>query len=71
MPHFAFPLSPDGLIVQAVFGLNGADTAALVQTGRPIPRPVQVRGLLDIGSDATAIAPQPPAPTPFFRNDTE
>jgi hypothetical protein len=57
MPHFAFPLSADGLIVQAVFGLNGPDTAALVQTGRPIPRPVQVRSMLDNGTDATAVAP--------------
>jgi hypothetical protein len=57
MPHFSFPLSPDGLIVQAVFGLNGRDTATLVRTGQPIPRPVQVRALLDNGTDATAIAP--------------
>jgi hypothetical protein len=57
MPHFTFPLSPDGMIVQAMFGLNGAATAALVQTGQPVARPIQVRSLLDNGTDATAIAP--------------
>src|SRR5438128_638326 len=57
MPHFSFPLSPDGMIVQAMFGLNGSQTATLVRTGQSVPRPIQVRALLDNGSDATAIAP--------------
>jgi predicted aspartyl protease len=58
MPHFTFPLNADGMIVQAMFGLNGPDTATLVKTQQPVPRPVLVRSLLDSGSDATAIAPR-------------
>jgi len=58
MPHSTFPLSPDGLIVQAMFGWNGPDMAALVQAQRPVARPVHVRSQVDSGSDATAIAPQ-------------
>jgi hypothetical protein len=53
-----FPLASDGMVVQAVFGLNGPATAALVQSAQPIPRPVQVRTLLDSGTDITAIAPR-------------
>jgi hypothetical protein len=56
MPHFTFPLSPDGMIVEAVFGVNGPQTAAAVRTGQSIPRPVQARALLDNGCDTTAIA---------------
>ncbi len=58
MPHLTFPLNSDGMIVQAVFGLHGTDTAALVQAGQPIPRPLQVRTLLDSGANATAVAPR-------------
>jgi hypothetical protein len=56
MPHQTFPLSREGMIVAAVVGLNGVDTASLVQHGRPIPRPIQVRSLLDSGTDVTAVA---------------
>ncbi len=58
MPHFTLPLDPDGLIVQAVFGLNGPQTTSLVQAGQAIPSPIQVRALLDSGSDVSAIAPR-------------
>ena len=56
MPHLTFPLSSDGMIVEAVFGLHGPKTAELVQAGQPVPSPIQVRALLDNGSDTTAIA---------------
>jgi hypothetical protein len=57
MPHLTFALDPDGMIVQAVFGLNGFKTAALVQAGQPVPRPIPVRALIDSGADTTTIAP--------------
>lgn len=44
------------MIVVAVVGLNGIDTASLVQHGKPISRPIQVRSLLDSGTDVTAVA---------------
>jgi hypothetical protein len=56
MPHFTFPLSPDGPAVQGLVGLNDTDTATLVQAGQPIPRPVSIRALLDTANDVTAIA---------------
>jgi hypothetical protein len=58
MPHIKFALSADGMALQAMIGLNGPDTIALVQAGQPVPRPVQVRALIDPGSDRTAAAPQ-------------
>lgn len=56
MPHVSLPLSADGLIVEAVFGLNGPDTAMRVQAGQSVPPPIVVRALLDSGTDTTAIA---------------
>jgi hypothetical protein len=57
MPFFTFPLSPDGLAVHGLVGLNGPDTAARLQAGQPIPRPISVRALLDTACDMTTIAP--------------
>src|SRR6516162_5374383 len=57
MPHFTFSLSSDGMVVDAMFGLDGTKTTALVQAGQAVPRPVQARALLDNGCDRTAIAP--------------
>jgi predicted aspartyl protease len=57
MPHGTFPLSPDGIVLQAVFGLNGTDMTDLAQLGKSIPAPIQVRALVDTGSDVTAVAP--------------
>src|SRR4051794_26123584 len=57
MPHLTFPLSNDGPILEAMIGLNGPDTSALVQSAQPIPRPLQVRALIDTGADRTVIAP--------------
>jgi hypothetical protein len=56
MPHFTFPLSADGPIVQGLVGLNDRDSTALVRAGQPIPRPVSIRALLDTACDRTAIA---------------
>ena len=58
MPHLTLALNADGMIVEAVLGLNGPATAGLVQAGQAIPRPVKVRALLDCGTDVTAIAPR-------------
>jgi hypothetical protein len=58
MPHFTFPLSPDGPAVPGLVGLNDQASAALVQAGQPIPRPISVRALIDSATDLTAIAPR-------------
>ena len=56
MPHVTIPLGADGMIVEAVFGLQGSQTAALLQAQQPIPRPQHIRSLIDCGTDTTAIA---------------
>jgi hypothetical protein len=57
MPHLNFALSPDGMVLQAMIGLNGPDSAALIHAGQPIPSPIHVRALVDPGSDRTGVAP--------------
>ena len=57
MPHLTFALSADGMVVPALIGLNRPATIVLAQAGQPIPRPVQVRALIDSGCDVTAVAP--------------
>jgi predicted aspartyl protease len=55
MPHLTFPIHKDGLVVEAMIGLKGQATADLLRTGRPIPPPLQLRALVDTGTDATAL----------------
>src|SRR5947207_293456 len=57
MPHFMYPLSGDGPTVPGQVGLNDMRTAALVQTGQPVPPPVPIRCYLDTGCDFTAVSP--------------
>jgi hypothetical protein len=56
MSQLTFPVSPVGLTVPVWIGLSGTVTTALYGTGRPISPPIQARGLLDTGSDITAVA---------------
>ncbi|MCI0462492.1 MAG: retroviral-like aspartic protease family protein [Gemmataceae bacterium] len=58
MPHLSFATSRDGPALEVLIGADGARTAALHQAGAPIPRPLQVRALIDTGSDVTAVAPR-------------
>ena len=58
MPQLSFPISPDGLVVSALVGLSQTAMADLVQAGKPVPRPLQVRALFDTGCDLTALTPQ-------------
>jgi hypothetical protein len=56
MSQLTFPVSPVGLAVPVWIGLSGTVIAVRYGTGRPISPPVQARGLLDTGSDVTAVA---------------
>ena len=51
-------MSPDGPALEVVIGPEGAQIAALQQAGTPIPKPLQVRGLIDSAADMTAVAPR-------------
>jgi hypothetical protein len=57
MPSLNFPVSQAGLTVPVLVGLDGQATTALHAAGQTIPPPVLARGLLDIGSNATSVAP--------------
>ncbi|MCI0461540.1 MAG: retroviral-like aspartic protease family protein [Gemmataceae bacterium] len=57
MPYLDFATSPDGPTLQVLIGVDGNRTTALHQAGAPIPRPLQVRALVDTGADVTAVAP--------------
>jgi hypothetical protein len=57
MPKLAYPITQAGLEVPVLIGLDGQDTSDLVAAGKPIPLPVQARGLIDTGSGLTAVAP--------------
>ncbi len=57
MEHLTFPFSASGLELEVLIGLDGKTTSKLHAAGQPITRPVRARGLLDTGTDATAVAP--------------
>jgi hypothetical protein len=56
MPRLTYPVTPAGLAVPVLVGLDGKTTAALHAAGQPIPSPVHARGLVDTCSDLTAVA---------------
>jgi hypothetical protein len=56
MPQLTFPVTAAGLAAPVWIGFDGKKCTALMAAGKPIPPPVQARGLLDTGSDVTAVA---------------
>jgi hypothetical protein len=54
--QLTFPLTKAGLSVPVWVGVSGSASAALLSAGQPIPAPVQAQGLVDTGTDATAVA---------------
>jgi hypothetical protein len=58
MPHFTFPRSPEGYVLDVVIGLSTADIAALQAAGQPVPPHFHARALLDTASDMTAVTPR-------------
>ncbi|HYT91618.1 MAG TPA: aspartyl protease family protein [Gemmataceae bacterium] len=58
MPHLTFPTTADGPTLEVVVSLAGHQLAALQQAGAPFPRALPLRGLIDTGTDVTAIAPR-------------
>jgi hypothetical protein len=58
MPRLTFPITPDGLQVDVVVGLDAARAATLSNTGRAIPAPRQARALIDTGTTMTGVVPR-------------
>jgi hypothetical protein len=56
MAQLTFVLTRAGLAVPVWVGLTGQAVATLVTGGNQVPTPVGARGLLDTGSDLTAVA---------------
>ncbi len=57
MPQINFTLSPDGLLLPALLGLDASAMQDLQAQGQPLPRPLQVRGQIDTGSLVTGVGP--------------
>jgi hypothetical protein len=57
MPLLSFPAAQDGLAVPVFLGVDQQTAVALVAASAPIPSLVPARGLVDTGSDLTAVAP--------------
>jgi hypothetical protein len=55
MATLIFPVQKDGLLVDVLIGLDGATTTAHVVAGRPIPKPIRCRGIIDTGTDISAV----------------
>src|SRR5262245_21801589 len=51
-----YPISTDGLMVDAMIGMTGAAMAKLIAASRPLPAPILARALIDTGSDTTCCA---------------
>src|SRR5438105_14478776 len=56
MARLTFPVTRDGLSVPVLIGLDGYTLAARARAGQPAVAPVLTRGLLDTGSNPTAVA---------------
>lgn len=54
MATLTFPIDPDGLVVDVAVNLEAALLIPLRSSGGPAP--IQGRGLIDTGSDITAVA---------------
>lgn len=57
MPHLNFPVAPAGLAVDVRINLDGMTLNGLQAAGLPVPVSIAATGLIDTGSDITAVAP--------------
>jgi len=49
-------MRPDGLLVDIVVGMDAAGMVILQASGQKVPAPLQIVGVIDTGTDMTAIA---------------
>jgi predicted aspartyl protease len=57
MGQLSFPISADGLKVDVRVNLPSAALAALHASGQPVPWSIAAKGLIDTGTDISAVAP--------------
>src|SRR5688572_2195607 len=58
MPSFRVPVLTDGALVDVLIGFSQLEVRRLRLRGSPIPHPISVHALLDIGADSTCVDPQ-------------
>ena len=56
MPQLTFPITADGLSVDVRVTLDPASLASLHGGGQPVPSSIPGKGLIDTGTDITAVA---------------
>ncbi|MBL8797492.1 MAG: hypothetical protein JNM56_26565 [Planctomycetia bacterium] len=56
MSRLTFTARLDGLAVDVLIGLDGRTTTALHLGGQPIPPPLRASGVIDTGSDISAVS---------------
>jgi Aspartyl protease len=57
MAQLVFPITADGLCVDVRLNLDGAALHALHSAGQPLPNSIPATGLIDTGTDISAVAP--------------
>jgi hypothetical protein len=57
MAQLTFPITGDGLSLDARVNLDGATLHAFQGAGQPLPGSIAAKGLIDTGSDISAVAP--------------
>lgn len=57
MAHLRLPLTANGLTLPVMIGLPAPAIISLKASGQPLPAPITVRGVIDTGTDVTAVAP--------------
>ena len=55
MPHSAFPITPQGPLIQMLVGVSGPRKQALLAAGQAVPAAIAAHLLVDTGASGTSI----------------
>jgi Aspartyl protease len=55
MLQLIFPIAPSGLLVPVFVGLDSRSMIARLNANLPVPAPLMLQGIIDTGSDVTAL----------------
>jgi hypothetical protein len=57
MPHFTLQVAPNGPLMDAFIGVSEAKKAALLKANQEVPKPRQIRALVDTGASCLCVDP--------------
>lgn len=57
MSQLIFPITADGLMVNVRVNVDIAAISSLTAAGQPVPNSIEAKGLIDTGTDVSAVAP--------------